>query len=56
MQIRVRRDFFDKEHDLALRKMGEILEVSENRGNQLVRMNLAEPIPEKKETKKAAAE
>lgn len=56
MQIRVRRDFFDKDHDLALRKNGETFKVSESRGNQLVRMNLAETIPEKKETKKAAAE
>lgn len=56
MQIRVRQDFFDKEQDLMLRKTGETLEVSESRGNQLVKMNLAEEIYEKKENKKAAAE
>lgn len=56
MQIRVRRDFFDKEHALTLRKTGEIMEVLKYRGDQLIKMNLAEQVREKKETKKQTAE
>lgn len=52
MKIKVKRDFRDKEHGLALRKAGEILEVKEDRGKKLVSLNLAETREETEKTTK----
>ena len=42
MQVKVTREFFDREHDLKLRKPGAVLEVDERRAQQLKRMKMAE--------------
>lgn len=57
MHIKVMRDFFDKQHNLQLRKKDEVMEVDEDRGKQLIALRLAEEMkmPDKA-TKKAAAQ
>lgn len=42
MYIKVRGDFFDKEDSLHLRKKGEVMEVDEKRGKQLIALHLAD--------------
>ena len=57
MKVKVVRNFFDKENDLELQKKDKIIEVSEKRADQLIKMKFAERIQEtKKETQKSAAE
>lgn len=53
MKIRVTNDFYDKEADLALRRAGAVLDVSEKRAEQLIRLGLAVPAAVKR-PKKAA--
>jgi len=55
MKIRVKHDFYDKEHDLKLRKKNEIMEVKEDRGKELISLNLAEEMEAEKEVRKEAA-
>lgn len=54
MKIKVKKDFYDREADLALRRKGEALTVSAERGKELIEKGFAEEIkPEKKtETEK----
>ncbi len=42
MYIKVRGDFLDKEDNLHLRKKGEVMEVDEKRGKQLIALCLAD--------------
>lgn len=42
MYIKVRCDFFDKEDGLRLRVKGEVMEVDEKRGKQLITLRLAD--------------
>ena len=44
MKIRVIHDFYDKENDLELRKVGEEYEVTEERGRYLVDFRVAKEI------------
>ena len=44
MKIRVTHDFYDKENDLELRKVGDEYEVSEERGKYLVSFRVAKEI------------
>ena len=44
MKIRVTHDFYDKENDLELRKVGEEYEVSEERGKYLISYRVAKEI------------
>ena len=44
MKIRVIHDFYDKENDLELRKVGEEQEVTEERGRYLVDFRVAKEI------------
>lgn len=51
MKIVVKQDFYDAENDLQLRKTGEELEVSEQRGAYLIKQGFAvepegEEVPE----------
>lgn len=48
MKAAVKHDFFDKEHNLKLRKRGEELNLSENRASYLTRMGLVTVIEEQK--------
>ena len=49
MKIIVKKDFRDREADLALRKKGETLTVSDKRGRELIDKGFAaETKPEKK--------
>ncbi len=36
MKIKVKKDFYDRENDLVLRKKGAEIEVSEQRGRELI--------------------
>ena len=47
MKIRVTHDFYDKENDLKLRKVGDTLTVPKDRAEYLVRMKIAEVIDSK---------
>ena len=47
MKIRVIHDFYDKENDLKLRKVGDTLTVPKDRAEYLVRMKIAEVIDSK---------
>lgn len=47
MKVRVRHNFKDTENGLRLRTVGEILEVSEERGRYLISMRVAELMKEK---------
>ena len=42
MYIRVRGDFLDKTDSLPLRPQGEVMEVDEKRGKQLIALRLAD--------------
>ena len=50
MKIKVKQDFRDRSADLALRKKGEVLDVSEQRAKELTAKGFAEAFkePEKK--------
>ena len=47
MKIRVKQEFYDKENDLKLRTVGEIMTVSKKRAEYLVYMKVAEVIDSK---------
>ena len=49
MKIKVKKDFYDRSADLTLRKKGEALTVSAERGRELIDKGFAEEVkPEKK--------
>ncbi|MFR7321686.1 MAG: hypothetical protein ACLUTH_10450 [Blautia massiliensis (ex Durand et al. 2017)] len=48
MKIRVIHDFYDKENDLELRKVGEEYEISKERGKYLVSYRVAKEITNQK--------
>ena len=50
MKIKIKQDFRDRSADLALRKKGEVLDVSEQRAKELTAKGFAEAFkePEKK--------
>lgn len=50
MKIKVTKDFFDRENDMILRKVGEELEVPSPRGVYLQSLSLCEIISEPDET------
>lgn len=50
MKIKVTKDFFDRENDMILRKVGEEIEVSSQRGMYLQSLSLCEIISEPDET------
>lgn len=57
MNIKVLRDFRDKENSLEFREKGTILNVTKERAEKLICLHLAEAVQEKsKETSKQAAE
>lgn len=45
MKVKVLRDFRDRENDLIIRKVGETLEVTEERAEKLQGFGLVEEIP-----------
>lgn len=47
VKIRVKHEFYDKENDLKLRTVGEIMTVSKKRAEYLVYMKVAEVIDSK---------
>ena len=47
MKIRVKHEFYDKENDLKLRTVGEIMTVSKKRAEYLVSMKVAESVDSK---------
>ena len=49
MKIRVTSPFRDRECDLAVRMVGDILTVTKERGEHLIVQNLAEQVEEKTE-------
>lgn len=55
MKIKVIHNFKDKEKNLVLRNVGDVLEVTEERGNKLISFNLAEKHESDKIEKKEAA-
>lgn len=56
MYIKVKHDFFDKRNNMCLRKKGEVMEVDEGRGKQLITLRLAEETKPDKANKKEAAQ
>lgn len=56
MKIKVKKDFYDREADLALRKKGAEFEVSEKRGKELIEKGFAEEIKSEKKTEKTEIE
>lgn len=52
MKIKVKKDFFDRENDMTLRKVGEELEVPSPRGAYLLALGLCEIIREPNEKPK----
>lgn len=50
VSVKVKRPFFDREHDLKLREPGEVLEVNQQRAQKLISMKLAEPTEKKADT------
>ena len=47
MKIRVIHDFYDKENNLKLRSVGDVLTVSKDRAEYLAKMKVAEIIDSK---------
>lgn len=56
MKITVKRDFYDREADLILRKKGETLDVSDERGKELTGGGFAEKYEKAEKTKKKTGE
>ena len=46
MKIEVIHNFYDKENNLKLRKVGDKYSVSKERGNYLITLKVAKEIPE----------
>ena len=51
MKIKVKQDFRDRSADLALRKKGEVLDVSEQRAKELTAKGFANEVKPKQEDK-----
>ncbi len=51
MKIKVKQDFRDRSADLALRKKGEVLDVSEQRAKELIAKGFAAEVKPKQEDK-----
>lgn len=51
MKIKVKQNFYDRENDLALREKGAELEVSEQRGKELIAKGFAAEVKPKEEKK-----
>ena len=51
MKIKVKQDFRDRSADLALRKKGEVLDVSEQRARELTAKGFANEVKPKQEDK-----
>lgn len=49
MKIKVLKPFYDRTADLALRRKGDVLEVSEQRGRELTDGGFAEEVKPKEE-------
>ena len=56
MKIKVKRDFYDRENDLTLRKKGETLDVSEQRAKELIAKGFVAEVKPKQEEEKAEQE
>lgn len=52
MKVKVINSFKDKENALKLRKVGDVLDVKEERAKKLISMRLAEETEEQEETEK----
>ena len=51
MKIKVKQDFRDRSADLALRKKGEVFDVSEQRAKELIAKGFAAEVKPKQEDK-----
>ena len=51
MKIKVKQDFRDRSADLALRKKGEVLDVSEQRARELTAKGFANEVKPKQDEK-----
>ena len=51
MKIKVKQNFYDRENDLALREKGAEMEVSEQRGRELIAKGFAAEVKPKEEKK-----
>ena len=56
MKIKVQQDFRDRSADLALRKKGEVLDVSEPRAKELIAKGFAAEVKPKQEEKEDTTE
>ncbi len=56
MKIKVKRDFYDRENDLTLRKKGEVLDLSEPRARELTDKGFAAEVKPKQEEEKTEQE
>jgi hypothetical protein len=56
MKIKVKQDFRDRSADLALRKKGEVLDVSEQRAKELIAKGFANEVKSKQEEKEEKTE
>ena len=56
MKIKVKQDFRDRSADLALRKKGEVLDVSEQRARELTAKGFAAEVKPKQEEKEDKTE
>ena len=48
LKIKIKKDFYDREADLALRKKGEALTISAERGKELIEKGFAEEVKSEK--------
>ena len=46
MEIKVKRRFFDRANEMVTREAGEVYEAPEERAEFLIRLGLADPVPE----------
>ena len=51
MKIKVKRDFYDRENDLTLRKKGKVLDASEQRAKELTAKGFAAEVKPKQNKK-----
>jgi|GEM_PF-4650061 len=56
MKIKIKQDFRDRSADLALRKKGEVLDVSEQRAKELIANGFAAEVKPKQEEKEDKTE
>lgn len=55
MKVKVIREFYDREHDLTLRKEDEIFEADEKRAKQLMQGGFVMKAPEEKKSDRTKA-